>query len=84
MDIKKFLDFVEKVADAIVNGNQDWRTSKAPSIQKTELRNKQGTYRGSSGYKELIADTLRSLSKAVNDDVANAAIIVLEIMGIEK
>ena len=78
------LNFIEKIADAVVNGRQDWRTSKAPSIQKTELRNKQGTYRGSSGYKELISDTFKSLSNASDSEVAEAAKNVSEIMGIEK
>lgn len=79
------LSFLDEISDAIVNGDQDWRTSRSPSIQSNEnLKNKQGKYRGGSGYKELTTDTLVSLTKYEgNQNIVEASKKVCELMNIE-
>lgn len=79
---KEILDFLDELSDSIVNGDQDWRTSKAPSIQSLEIRNVQSKYRGSSGYKELISDTFLSLTKSTNRNIQQSAKDVCALMNI--
>lgn len=71
-------DFLRAVADGLVNGSVDWRTSSAPNLKPEQVRN-QSVYRGSSGYRALQQDCLRSLIASKNPLISSAAGIVAAI-----
>lgn len=80
---EKIIEFIYMLADALINGGQDWRTSSEPILSETE-KMIQGAYRGSSGYKLLIENTIKNLMKSEHTPVQEAAIKVSSIMGIEE
>ncbi|MCU1045615.1 hypothetical protein JAK48_03475 [Stenotrophomonas maltophilia] len=82
MGRSKAVQFLRAVSKELVNGKMDWRTSKAPSLSEEE-KLRQGSYRGSSGYKALQQNCLRSLTTSKNADVSTAAKQVANLVGLE-
>lgn len=71
--------FLAKVADALVNGGVDWRTSGAPGLSEPQKR-MQAAYRGSSGYRTLQMDCFKSLSESDDPMVSAAAHTAAQMM----
>lgn len=86
-DVKNALDVFNQTAElksyiAQIAGQLcrfDWRTASTPGLDRVE-RQKQMIYKGSSGYKEIRSELLKSLTTANNEIiVANANSILNEL-----
>lgn len=69
---KNITKFIDKVANELINGGQDWRTSAEPSISNSEKQKVQGAYRGSSGYALLQREAMKIILKSKDKEVASA------------
>ena len=76
---RRLTTFVQALALALVDG-VDWRTSAAPGIADQD-KVVQGQYRGSSGYKALNKAALTAASKSKDENVSDAAIRALTVLG---
>ena len=81
MSLDKANDFLKSVAEALVDGGVDWRTSSAPGLSRDQQR-AQGAYRGGSGYKSLQVDCFKSLANSDVSLVERSAATVIDILGI--
>ncbi len=83
---ERIVAFVSSLASSMVQGAFDWRTSAEPILRKDPdeaLSLRQGSYRGSSGYKLLQENLLRHLAESKNADVSSAAKSVASLMGVK-
>lgn len=82
---KAYEDFIGTELDNFVNSISKslldfyWVTSSTPGLDQ-EIKEIQGLYRGSSGYKEIRKRLLLELQKSESEDVKNSATKVLTIL----